>query len=110
MLLDDASPAGKPHFDIVQYESRFSQLREDAPHDTVLGYLTDADESLTSTQAEYILAQYAMAPAVVARDLKESWVIGNVHTPQPPAFYQVHGLELVRDYGNGVLLLRKLKP
>ncbi len=112
LLLDAASSSSsKPSFDVIQYESRFSELRQDLPNGEVLGYLTDADPTLTSTLAEYTLAQYALAPAVVANSLgQQNLVIANVHTPQPPVFYQSRGLEIIRDYGNGVMLLRRAAP
>jgi hypothetical protein len=111
LLVDAAgkysSPAGS-NFDIVQYESRFAAVRQDIPRHEVIGYLTDADANLTSTLAEYYLAQLALVPTVVAQNTEQNLVIANVHTPQPPAFYQQRGLELVKDYGNGVMLLRRI--
>ena len=110
LLVDAAgkysSPAGS-NFDIVRYESRFAAIRQEIPKEEVIGYLTDADTNLTSTSAEYYLAQLALIPTVVAEDSQHNLVIANVHTAQPPAFYQQHGLELVKDYGNGVMLLRR---
>jgi hypothetical protein len=105
-LLVEAAGAAKG-FDAVQYEGRFSDISNDLPKDSVIGYLTDADPNLASTSAEYYLAEYALAPVVVANNVDQKLVMANVHTPQPPEFYRSRGLELVRDYGNGVLLLRK---
>jgi hypothetical protein len=105
-LLVEAA-AAPSSFDVVQYESRFSDISKDLPKDSVIGYLTDADPNLTSTSAGYYLAEYALAPVVVANNTDQKLVMANAHTPQPPQFYQSRGLELVRDYGNGVMLLRK---
>ena len=51
---------------------------------------------------DYYLAQYALAPRVVERSTNHPLVVGNF-----PASSQVispEGLQLVRDFGNGVLL------
>ena len=113
LLVDAAggySSRSRQNFDISSYESRFSELRKDIPRDGVIGYLTDADPNLTSTSAEYYLAQYALSPAVVANNIDQKLVMANVHAPQPPAFYQSRGLDLVRDYRDGVMLLQKTAP
>ena len=101
------APPSRQSFDVVAYINRFAQLRKDLPKDTVIGYLTDAEPNLTSTYAEFGLAQYALIPVMVANNVNQKLVMANVHTPQPPSFYQGRGFELVRDYGNGVMLLKK---
>ena len=101
------TPPSRQNFDIVAYIGRFAQIREDVPKTATIGYLTDAEPNITSTYAEFGLAQLALIPIVIANNTDQKLVMANVHTPQPPAFYQSHGLELVRDYGNGVMLLRK---
>lgn len=94
-------------FDIVAYVARFAQIKADLPKDTAVGYLSDAEPDTAGTTAEFGLAQYALIPAVLANDAGRELVMANVHRPQPPSFYQARGLELMRDYGNGVMLLRK---
>ncbi len=105
--LVEAGSAKSSNFDITQYESRFDGIRRDVPTDAAIGYLSDADPSLTSSVAEYYLAQLAVVPLLVANNAAQPLVMANVHTPQPPEFYRSKGLELVKDYGNGVMLLRR---
>lgn len=105
--LVEAGSAKPNNFDIGSYESRFAEIKREVPRDGTVGYLTDADPGLTSTTAEYYLAQLAMIPTVVANRADTPLVMANVHTPQPAGFYQSRGLQLVKDYGNGVMLLRK---
>lgn len=103
-----AGSAKPANFDVIQYEDRFAGIRMDVPKDATIGYLTDADLNLTSTTAEYYLAQLALIPTVVANKTDQKMVMANVHTPQPPEFYRSRGLELVKDYNNGVMLLRRV--
>lgn len=105
-LLVETAPS-RQSFDTTAYLDRFSAIRADLPKNTTVGYLTDADSNATSTQAEFGLAQYALIPSILANNPDEKWVMANVHTPQSPSFYQSRSLELVHDYGNGVMLLRK---
>ena len=110
LLVDAAgkySSTARSNFDIVHYESRFEAIRKDIPRNGAIGYLTDTDANLTSTLAEYYLAQLALVPTVVTRNTEQTLVLANIHTPQPPTFYQQLGLELVKDYGSGVMLLRR---
>ena len=101
------TPPSRQSFDIVAYIDRFAPLRNDLPKDATIGYLTDAEPNAVSTDAEFGLAQYALIPVMLARNTGQKLVMANVHRPQPPSFYQSRGLELVRDYGNGVMLLGK---
>ena len=84
---------------------RFAELRRALPERGVVGYVGEAGESEVD---DYYLAQYALAPLVVERSQDHPLVIGNFPASQPaspPA--KVKGLVLVRDFGNGVLLLAK---
>jgi hypothetical protein len=84
---------------------RFAELRRALPERGVVGYVGEAGESEV---ADYYLAQYALVPLVVERSQDHPLVIGNFPSSgpaSPPA--TVNGLVLVRDFGNGVLLLAK---
>jgi len=86
-------------------DQRFAELRRALPGRGVVGYVGEAAESGV---ADYYLAQYALAPLVVERSQDHPLVIGNFPASQPaspPA--TVKGLVLVKDFGNGVLLLAK---
>ncbi|MGB9072935.1 MAG: hypothetical protein WCC22_09725 [Terriglobales bacterium] len=86
-------------------DQRFAELRRAMPGSGVVGYVGEAGESGV---ADYYLAQYALAPVVVERSQDHQFVIGNFPASRPaspPA--TVKGLVLVKDFGNGVLLLAK---
>ena len=78
---------------------RFAQLKAVLPEQGVVGYLGDSRES----PADYYLAQYALAPLVVERSINRALVVGNF--PSSPPSFAEHNLRLIRDFGNGVLLL-----
>jgi hypothetical protein len=86
-------------------DQRFADLRRALPEHGVVGYVGEAGDSGV---ADYYLAQYALAPLVVELSQDHSLVIGNFPASQPaPLPVTVRGLVLVRDFGNGVLLLAK---
>jgi hypothetical protein len=80
-------------------DQRFAALMAALPERGVIGYVgPPGDFGLP----DYYLAQYALAPRVVERSTNHPLVVGNF-----PASSQVispEGLQLVRDFGNGVLL------
>jgi hypothetical protein len=84
---------------------RFAELRRALPERGVVGYVGEGGESEV---ADYYLTQYALVPIVVERSLDHPLVIGNfpfsrvASSPATPK-----GFVLVRDFGNGVLLLAK---
>ena len=94
--------------DISGYLNRFLTLRQFMPKRGVVGYLSDdsADEDI-STPRKY-LAQYSLAPVILARSLDYSLVVGNFRN-RPPDFepYRKMGLIPLRDFGNGVVLFAR---
>jgi len=91
---------------VERYEQRFIPLRRELPSGAILGYVSD---SLADDDARaYFMAQYALAPVVLTRDLREGHLIlGNfVSGRVDPNLLRGLGLILARDFGNGVVLLR----
>jgi hypothetical protein len=86
------------------YERRFDGMRPLLPRRGVVGYLSDrmdADE-------QYVLTQYSLAPLVVLRSPGHAVVVGNFFEPGTgPALARQHGLVVIRDFGRGLLLLRR---
>ncbi len=74
---------------IDKWEKRFVDLKEQLPvKNGVVGYVADFDikgveSNIADQEAEYILAQYTMAPVVLERSTDHEWVIGNL---SPQAF------------------------
>ncbi len=73
----------------------------------MLGYLSDLDPNLPVATAEYYLAQYFLAPVVVANSTAAPHVLANLHRAPAPGFFESRGLAVEKDLGNGLYLLRK---
>lgn len=113
----EALPAsGLPATDeISAYDARFQELRTALPARGVVGYLGDP-APVGPTPGErgaasllhfkrYLLAQYALAPAVLIEGTEPEFVVGNFdpgHVPPAPA-----GFRVVRDFGQGLVLFRR---
>lgn len=81
-------------------DQRFATLKAGLPTQGVIGYIGEPGDLALG---DYYLAQYALAPLVVERSKNHSLVVGNFPNSPPPSFPP--DLTLVRDFGNGVLLL-----
>ncbi len=81
-------------------DQRFAALHSALPKRGVVGYV---GEPGTPGLADYYLAQYALAPLVVDHSPNHPLVVGNFPAGTPaPASPQ--DLQLVKDFGDGVLL------
>ena len=86
-------------------DQRFAALKTSLPERGVVGYL---GEPGAAGLGDYYLAQYALAPVVVDYSPNHPLVVGNF--PRSPAVSPALGppsenLRLVKDFGDGVLLL-----
>lgn len=79
--------------------ARFLTLRDSLPRSGVIGYIGQPQDSI----GYYYLAQYALAPMVLDYSADHPLVVGNF--PNAPPRTLPSNLKLVRDFGNGVLLL-----
>jgi hypothetical protein len=77
---------------------RFAGLRQVLPKHGVIGYIGQNGDGV----GQYYLAQYALAPLVVDHSLDHAFVIGNFPSSHPTGLPK--NLEMVRDFGDGVLL------
>ena len=85
------------------YLNRFLALKQELPPCGVVGYLSD--NPLTSK--EFSLAQYALMPVIVDQTTGHPLVIGNFRSPTiDSTLVSEHGLELLKDFGNGVMLFK----
>jgi len=103
LLLD--IPALKPP-DITLFDGHVSRVRASLPPSGTIGYYTDFTDPPGGTDAlrEYYLMQYALAPVVVEKSVDQKLVITSLHNSQIPI--RNPNLQLVRDFGSGVQLLR----
>jgi hypothetical protein len=80
-------------------DRRFAAVRASLPQRGVIGYV---GESGALARGDYYLAEYALAPLVVDDSPNHPLVLANF--PNAP-FLAPQNLQLVKDFGNGVLLL-----
>jgi hypothetical protein len=80
-------------------DERFGALKVELPPSGVVGYI---GETGSLAVGDYYLAQYALAPLVVDHSANHRLVIGNFSAAPPAVATQ--GLQLVKDYGSGVVL------
>ena len=83
---------------------RFASLKASLPERGVVGYV---GEPGAAALGDYYLAQYALAPLVVDHSENHPLVVGNF--PSPPAASPAirppsENLQLVKDFGDGVIL------
>jgi hypothetical protein len=89
---------------VSRYERRYTELRTLLPRRGVVGYLSDRMDA----REQYYLTQYALVPVVVDRSPDHPTVVGNFFEPGlGPSLARQHGLIVVRDFGKGLLLLRR---
>jgi len=99
LVLNATTPAAD---DVAQRsDQRFAALKAALPARGIVGYIGESGNTGT---ADYYLAQYALAPLIVEHSPDHTLVIGNFPTARPASFPS--HLQLVTDFGNGVLLLR----
>jgi hypothetical protein len=93
------APRGRVSDEVArQSDLRFAQIRAALPTRGVVGYIGAPQDPVE----HYYLAQYALAPLLVDRSLNHPLIVGNFLSspPQLPA-----NVEVLRDFGGGVLLL-----
>jgi len=83
-------------------DERFAELKKVLPQRGVVGYVGEGGGT-SSAVGSYYLTQYALAPLIVDYSQMHPLVIGNFPHAVPA---QLPGnLQLMHDFGNGVLLL-----
>jgi len=92
--------------DITRFDTHVARVRTAIPPTGMIGYYTDYVDPPGASDAlrEFYLVQYALVPVVVDKSVNQKLVITSLHRPQDPI--RNPNLELVREYGSGVRLLR----
>lgn len=92
-----------PYHIAIQLE-RLEPVRRELPPNTLLGYISD----IQPDSATILTTQFAVAPMLLVGNAPHEWVLGNFSKPQNYAeFGRVHGLVLVKEFANGVVLYRQ---
>jgi hypothetical protein len=93
-------------YKLIDQERRFAPIREIVPPNAVVGYVSD----LATDPTLMLTAQYALAPRLIVKNPTSNWVIGNFAHPQDfEAFARAHGLTLVKEFPDGVILFQRSK-
>lgn len=83
------------------------------PEDATVAYVSDAPMNDPAAEVFFDLARYALAPRPMVTPPeggRAEWVLGCfLHPYQSAAFAVQHGLTVVADYRNGVVLFRRAR-
>ena len=93
---------------VTLYEQRFAKLRPLLPRHGTVGYVTDGDPLDLAVNEKYQDVRYALAPVLVKNSPHHALVVGNIMLPATDLarFLREKNLTLLKDLGDGVLLLR----
>ena len=82
------------------------------PEHAEVGYLSDLSFEATNGSVAHFGIMYALAPRLVTRSAdRHEWVVGNFSHPLDyAAAGAAHRLEVVKDFGNGIVLFRRRRP
>jgi hypothetical protein len=93
--------------DIQDYDRRYEAAQDFLPPFGVFGYLDDLRDPVES-DVEYVLAGYNLAPRLLQQSTRHALIIGNfTRHPCDIEALTEKGLLLVKDFGNGVAVLRR---
>jgi hypothetical protein len=90
---------------------RFDALKTGLPDHGVVCYLTDMDLTTRSGQAVWYLAEYSVAPVVLRPGADCGSVVGTFeHPSSAAAIVERNGLQVVRVYDAGLMMLQTKRP
>ena len=94
----------KDSYQIGAQEQRFEALKRELGANAVAGYVSDLSDA-----GILLSAQHALAPVLLVDDVPYQFVVGNFSKPLDySGFGRARNLVLVKDFGNGVTLFRKV--
>jgi hypothetical protein len=92
-------------------EDTFEEIKDSLPPHGVVGYLSDLDPHHGEGSAAWYLAEYSLAPIVLDPRMDRDTVVGIFTNPTAAAdLIGRNGLEIVRRYDAGLMLLRRKNP
>ena len=105
---------------VTIHEARIEQLKPVLPASGVVGYVTTVENDRIFAKekafqnveylAQYALTQYTLAPLIVQNSPDLPLVVGNfLDGPPAPGFLERHGLIPLRDFGDGLVLYRRVR-
>ena len=108
-------PSARADEGMTRFEKRFAEARKVLPRSGVIGYLSDPQEGEGLAQglyaSRYVSAEYYLAPLVITDSVELDLILGNFFSPRAMEKAMAeHKLTVLRDFHNGVFLLRKEGP
>ena len=95
-------------YQVQAQRERFRGVIDALPPSAVAGYITDLEPTDRSAAIIFRTAQYELAPRLLQPGSAQEWVVGNFSRAADfRAFGAGKGLQVVQDYGNGVVLYRR---
>lgn len=88
----------------VYYEERFAAVRPDLPAHASVNFVSDQQHI---ENGDFLYVRYALVPARMVKGLKPAHdllVVQYLNTPGIPSF---KGYQLLKNYGNGVMLFKR---
>jgi hypothetical protein len=90
--------------------TRFAGTLSSIPEGAQIGYITDAAPGSGADTGMFLSAQYVLAPRLLKRGAAQELVLGNFSHPADFASIgRSQGLRLQQDFGEGVVLFRKVQ-
>jgi hypothetical protein len=90
--------------------TRFAGALSSIPEGAQIGYITDAPPGSGADTGMFLSAQYVLAPRLLKRGAAQELVLGNFSHPADFASVgRSQGLRLQQDFGEGVVLFRKVQ-
>ena len=102
--------------EVSRHEARFQALKRALGARRAVGYLGDesaqaadpASPAAREAFKRYLLTQYALVPILLARGPEGDVVVGDFTATAPPTVATLPGFVVVEDFGDGVVLFRRL--
>jgi hypothetical protein len=90
--------------EVSRHEARLAPVRASLPAHGIVGYLSDQRDRARAL----FLAQYVLAPVVLDPSAERDTVVGDFADPRAGRMLAARrSLEVVRDFGDGLVLLRR---
>jgi len=97
----------KPDDEISVYLRRYDKVKKTLKPGDVVGYIAESDLTIGERDKRLFLTQYEMSPVLVVLSTDIKTVIGNFESPASGKKTIVgKPLVVVKDFGNGVMILR----
>ena len=86
-------------------EVRFRDLKPSLPPEGTFGFVTDKDDN------QIYRVQYVLCPLVLVRGVASDVIVADFSAgKRVAAFCESNGLSVLRDFGNGTMLLTRSQP